>query len=353
LPERVGAGEQRSGQALARGVEPHRRRARQDANAVARPDRIPVLDALDIMPHAVAVDQPRAGRFGDADHAAIDMFGHAGDHEFRRLAEALRPVLPHQIMIAADAAGGDHHRLRVQAEFADHVARRALAALHIGGFEDDAADAIDHAAPDVERIDTMAKLEDELAALRRLARAAFEWLDDAGPRAPGDMKTRHRIAMAHRVIAAALGPADHRENTVAHGAQPVALLASGEADIGLRPFPRPEILLAIKAGGAHPVLQGKVIGILDAEPALFRRIDQKQPAARPDGRAAGAWLAFLVEKNDALAGVGDLGGRHHPRQSAADHDHVSIASHFILPRNLPGMKPLTFAAVNGKTRLPV
>ncbi|MGY3107595.1 hypothetical protein ACVWW7_004222 [Bradyrhizobium sp. LM6.9] len=60
LAERVGAGEERRRQSRAGGVEPHRGRAGQDADAVARPDRIPVLDAFDIMPHAVAVDQPRA-----------------------------------------------------------------------------------------------------------------------------------------------------------------------------------------------------------------------------------------------------------------------------------------------------
>jgi len=36
---------------------------------------------------------------------------------------------------------------------------------------------------------------------------------------------RHRIAVAHGVIAAALRPADHRKNTVAHRPQPAAFLA--------------------------------------------------------------------------------------------------------------------------------
>src|SRR5215212_11666881 len=102
---------------------------------MARPDRIPVSDALDVMPHAVAVDQPCAGGLGDADHAAVDMFGHAGDHEFRRLAQPLRPVLPDHLVVAADAAGGDDHGLRAQAEIADHLARGAFAALEAVKFE--------------------------------------------------------------------------------------------------------------------------------------------------------------------------------------------------------------------------
>src|SRR5436190_7255882 len=126
--------------------------------------------------------------------------------------------------------------------------------------------------------------------------------------------------MAHRVIAAALGPADHRKNTVTHRTQPIALLTGGKTDISFRPFPRPEIFLAIEAGRAHPVLQSEVVGVLDAKAALFRRINQKKSAERPERLAAKALFAFLVQQNDAPAGVGDLGGRYQPRQTTADHN---------------------------------
>src|SRR5207245_9021051 len=106
----------------------------------------------------------------------------------------------------------------------------------------------------------MAELENQPAAFRRLARAALERLDDAGPGAPGDVKARHRIAVAHRVIAAALGPADHGEDAMAHRAQPVALLARCERHIGLGPFARPMIFITVEAGGAEPVLHGKLEG---------------------------------------------------------------------------------------------
>src|SRR5258708_36101170 len=109
---------------------------------MARPDRRPVLDAFDVVPHPVAVDQPRAGGLRDADHPAIDMFGHAGDHVSWRVAEALRPVLPDQIVIAADASGSDDHGLRTQREIAGHLARAALAALDRVGLEDRPRDAI-------------------------------------------------------------------------------------------------------------------------------------------------------------------------------------------------------------------
>src|SRR5262249_18185403 len=115
----------------------------------------------------------------------------------------------------------------------------------------------------------------------------------------------------------------------------------------------PEIFLAIEAGRAHPVLQSEVVGVLDAKAALFRRINQKKSAERPERLASEALLAFLVQQNDALAGVGDLGGRHQPRQTAADPNYGCIISHRFLPRVLDRMKPVTFVAVNGKTRLPV
>jgi hypothetical protein len=38
------------------------------------------------------------------------------------------------------------------------------------------------------------------------------------------------------------------------------------------------VVIAVKARSAHPVLQCEIVGILNAEPALFRRVHQKQSA---------------------------------------------------------------------------
>ena len=141
------------------------------------------------------------------------------------------------------------------------------------------------------------------------------------------MKARHRIAVAHGVVAAALGPADDREDAVAHRAQPVALLAAREGDIGLRPALRPVILGAVETGGAAPVLPGEVVAVPDAEPALLRRIDQEQPAERPERLAAEALPAFLLDHDDALAGVGEFRRRNQPGEPRADHDHVRLFRH--------------------------
>ena len=172
-------------------------------------------------------------------------------------------------MIAADAAGGHDHRRRFQREVTDDLARRALAALDTIWLEDRAADAVNRTIGHRQRVDAMAEPECQPAALRGFARPPLERLDDAGPGAPGDMKARYRIAVAHRVIAAALGPADHRKDTVSHRAQPVAFLAGCERNVGFRPAPWPVILVSIKSRAAHPVLQREFKTVLDAEPALL------------------------------------------------------------------------------------
>ena len=119
---------------------------------------------------------------------------------------------------------------------------------------------------------------------------------------------------------------------MAHGAEPSAFLAGGKADIGFRPAPRPKVLVAVEARRADPVLQRQFVAVLDAEPALFGTVDQEQSAERPEGLAAEALFAFLVDHDDALAGIGNLGRGDKTRQAAADHDHVRIACHRFAPR---------------------
>ena len=179
----------------------------------------------------------------------------------------------------------------------------------------------------------MAEFERQPAAFLRFARAPFERFDDPGTGAPGDMEARHRIAVAHRVIAAALGPADHGKDPVPHRAQPAAFFAGRERDIGFRPPPRPEILVAIETRRPHPVLQSEVKTVLDAEPALFGAVDQKQSAERPERLAAEALFAFLVDHDDAFSGVGDFCCGDEAREAAADHNYVRIFSHSVSPNS--------------------
>ena len=118
--EGVEAREARRGQPPAGRVEPQRGRAGQDPDAVVLPDRVPVADALDVVPHPVGVDHPRAGGLGDAEHPAVHVRGHPGDHGPRRRAQPGGPGLADQVVVAADAAAGDDHGLRAQLEVAGH-----------------------------------------------------------------------------------------------------------------------------------------------------------------------------------------------------------------------------------------
>ncbi len=120
--ERIEAGIVRKRQAPPAGIKPQTARPRQHPDAVVGPDGIPVAQALGVVPHPVRVDQAGPGLLGGELHLPVHVGGYAADHEFGGWAEALGgPVVPHQIVIAADAAGGENHRARAELELArDH-----------------------------------------------------------------------------------------------------------------------------------------------------------------------------------------------------------------------------------------
>ena len=131
-------------------------------------------------------------------------------------------------MIASDASGRDDHRLGAKREFAGHLARTALSPFDAIRLEDRAGDPLDGAIGHDERIDAVAEFECEPAARLRLPRATLERFDNARTGAPAHMKSRHRIAVAHRIVAAALGPAHDRKDSMAHGPQPSAFFPGRE-----------------------------------------------------------------------------------------------------------------------------
>lgn len=96
-----------------------------------------------------------------------------------------------------------------------------------------------------------------------------------GPVPPGDVEPWHGIAVPYRVAATALRPTHNRKKSDATLAQPRALFAGRERNIGLGPFARPMVLATIESGGAHPILQREIVGIADAHAPLFGRVDQK------------------------------------------------------------------------------
>ena len=291
------------------------------------PDRRPVPDPLDIMPHTVAVDEMAAGLFGDAQHPSIDMVRHAGDHSLRRRAEPHRPVCPHQVMIGADAAGGHDDDRGVQLEVAGDGAGALVAALDVAGFEHGAAHARDRAAAGDDLIDAMPETEGEPARLLGLAAAGHERLQHARSRAPGDVEARHGIAVTRRVGAAALRPADHWKEFYATRREPRPFFAGSEIDIGFGPFPRPGIFRPVEGGRAQPVGQRQFVRVTDAHTPLLGRIDQEEPAERPERLSAQRLFRLLVEDDGLASGIDKLAGSDQAGQTGTDDDGVGVPAH--------------------------
>jgi hypothetical protein len=250
--------------------------------------------------------------------------GDAGEQPLRRRAQAGGPVLPDQLVVAADAAGGDDDGLRRDLELAGRVAGAGLTAGDVAGLEDGAADAGDRAAADDQLVDAVAEQQLQHAPVGRGAHPAGEGLDEARPGAPDDVEARHRVAVAGGGVAAALGPADDREEADALLAQPRPLLPRGELQVGLGPPARPVVLRAVEAGGAEPVLPGQLERVAHPEPALLGRVDEEQPAEGPPGLPAEGLLGLLVEQDHPLPRIGQLRGGDQPGQPCPHHDDVGV-----------------------------
>jgi hypothetical protein len=300
---------------------------------VVGPHRVPVVDALDVGPHPVPVDHRRARGLGDALHPAVDVGRHAGDEVLGGGADAVGgPAPPHQLVVVADASGGDDDVGRAVLEVARSVAVGPHPACSVVGGEHGAAHADDRAVLDDELVDLVAEGEAYepglLGPLDRLGEDAH----DLGPGAPGEVEAWDRVAVAGRTPVTALGPADEGERAEAQSAQVVALLAVGEVDVRPRPLLRPEVLAApgpvgavaeaVELGRALPVLPGQLGGVRDAHPPLLGAVDEQQAAERPPGLTAEVVAVLLVEHQHSLAGEGELVGGDQPRQASADHDDV-------------------------------
>src|SRR4051794_16510099 len=80
----------------------------------------------------------------------------------------------------------------------------------------------------------------------------LERRDNARAGTPSDMKPRHRVAVAHSVVAATLGPADYGKDPMPHRPQPGAFFSSREPHVGFCPALRPNVLVAIESRRTHP-----------------------------------------------------------------------------------------------------
>ena len=316
--------EERHGQAGAGRIQPEARGARQDADAVALPHRREVGDALDVVPHPVAVDEVGAGLVGDAEHAPVDVRGNAAEHVRRSRAHVRRPQLAHEVVVAADAAAGDDGRVGGELEGSGDVAVAGFSAAGGVGGEDGAARPGDGSVGDGEGIHAVAEEQGDEPVGDTLAHDLLERLDNAGAGAPGDVEARHRVAVAVGGVAPALCPADNGKESHAALAQPGALLAGGELQVGLGPLPRPVILVAVEAGAAEPVLPGELEAVLDAHAALLGGVDEEEPAERPPGLAAEAGLGLLLEHGNGLARGDELRGSDEAGEARSDDDRVRV-----------------------------
>src|SRR5690606_11931159 len=142
--------------------------------------------------------------------------------------------------------------------------------------------------------------------------------------APGDVEPGHRIAVSACVVAAPLGPADHREGLQAAGPQPGAFLVGGEVDVGLGPLAGPVVLRPVEAGGAQPVLPRQFVAVPDAQPSLFGAVDEEQSAEGPVGLPAEVGGVLLVDDQHPAAAVDQLAGGDEAGQPGAHHDDISV-----------------------------
>ena len=256
-------------------------------------------------------------------------------------------MAPHQLVIAADAARRDDDRLRAQRERAD----QAGASLRCRAPRCSAParrPARRRSTPPVlvSAVTRWRKRNETSPRLSRLAHAAHERLDHARPGAPGDVKARHRIAVAGRQIAAALGPADDRKN-------PQALLRAARRASRPRRNPhRPR-----PSGAASDPRRGRSRPSR-ASPAARDRGESRMRRRRCSGESTknnppndqnacppSEPSRLLIENDDAPARIGEFGGGDEARKPRADHDGVCV--HSVPPTAGQGMDVRRFAS--GKT----
>ena len=295
------------------------------------PDGIPVADALDVVPHAVGVDDARTSGLGDAQHPAVDVGRDARHHPGRRRPQALGPGRADEVVVAADAARAHDDGPGPQLEVAHRRPAAGDPAGGVGRLEHRAADADGHPALDEQGVDLVPEREPDASGVRVGADAALERLHDAGPGAPRDVEARHGVAVPVGAPVPALGPPDDREDAVPHLVEPRALLARGEVEVRLGPAPRPVVLGAVELGAAEPVLAGQLERVLDAEAPLLGRIDEEQPAEAPEGLTAQALLALLLDEQDRPPGVGGLGCCDQPGEPGPDDDDVCVHPVSLVP----------------------
>ena len=204
-----------------------------------------LCDALGVVPHPVGVDDPAAGGLGDAEHPAVDVRRHPGDHraaaaspsrsgQVARTRSWLPPMPPRvtttawrpQLELARPRSGGwaaapGGRWARAPPRARRRRRRRRPSARRPG------AGSANPTSP---------------------ARRARGTRRSNGASTPGpvpQVRWKRGTELPWPVgapVAAALGPADHGKNRRPMRVQPGPLLAGGEVDVRLGPAARPVVL---------------------------------------------------------------------------------------------------------------
>ena len=289
------------------------------------PDRIPVADALGVVPHAVAPDPACARPLGYLEHPAIGAGRDAGDHLTWRRSQPLRPVAPYQLEVAADATARHQYGRPARFEAPDHLARALLAALHQRACQHGPVHA-DHAAVlNGQFVGTVAKGELHQSALGSLAHLALERLEDRGARAPGQMEARDRVAVRPARVRRRAPPIPGR---AAHGC-PSERSQSRFSIVANSTYARANSRGCLSSGRSNWALPSQSDQASSNESWIRARrcsgeFDEEQASERPERLPAEGSLRLLIDQQHALALGDQLCGRHQPCQATANHDRFGL-----------------------------
>ena len=174
----------------------------------------------------------------------------------------------------------------------DLGARAGLAAGDVAGLQDRAADAGDRTAVDHELGHPVAEAQLDQAGVDGRPDPAGERRDHARPGAPDDVEAGHGVAVPGGGVAAALGPADHREEADALLLEPGALLPRGELQVRLGPLARPVVLGAVERrrcraspAGPAPASRARAAGAAPGSRSGTGRRRTTRPGRRTTPRA--------------------------------------------------------------------
>src|SRR3954447_11204596 len=90
--------------------------------------------------------------------------------------------------------------------------------------------------------------------------------------------------------------------------------------------------VSVEPGGAEPIAQRQLIGVLDAHASLLRAVHEEETAERPESLPAEVVAVLLIQDEHPAAGFAGLIGGDQAGQPPADHDHVRALGHAQQPK---------------------